>query len=163
MCSTNLQKSQHNPRLREATAEERFRTKWQYAPETGCYLWVGGSRDKDGYGRFHWMGKGRMAHRVAWELSHGPIPVGMVVDHICRVRSCVNPDHLRLVTSRQNVIENSVGFAATNIRKTACKHGHEFTPDNTYHRTLIKGHRGRHCKACATRRAEEWNRRWKIP
>lgn len=66
-----------------------------------CWLWTGGTAGA-GYGVFHWNGRLGYAHRFSYERSHGAIPPKMEVDHICRTKRCVNPDHLRLVTSSQN-------------------------------------------------------------
>lgn len=65
-------------------------------------------------------GRERRAHRFAWILAHGPIPAGMYIDHICRVRSCVNPDHLRAVTPQVNSVENSISPVAKHAKKTCC-------------------------------------------
>lgn len=70
--------------------------------ETGCILWFG-STEGSGYGSLNVDGEMRKAHRLAWEQVNGRIPEGMYVDHRCGVRSCVNPDHLRLATPSQNV------------------------------------------------------------
>ena len=68
---------------------------------TGCWLWLGGTRE--GYGAISVKGRGKGAHVVAWELTHGrPVPPGQQVDHLCHNRRCINPDHLRVVTPSQN-------------------------------------------------------------
>jgi hypothetical protein len=82
-----------------AKLQERF---WSKVEKTdGCWLWRG-ALNSEGYGNFWDSGKHRGAHRIAWELSHGEIPDGMQIDHICRKRSCVRPDHLRLASNKQN-------------------------------------------------------------
>jgi hypothetical protein len=105
-----------------------------YAPELGpCWLWLG-PPNSDGYGHIgEGPHKGRLlkVHRVTYELLVGPIPEGLELDHLCRVRLCVNPVHLEAVTNRENMLRG-VGVCALNARKTHCKHGHEFTPENTY-------------------------------
>lgn len=92
-------------------------------PESGCWLWIG-FVSAEGYGIAKVVTNGtrrtRRAHRMTWEAQRGPIPDGMVIDHMCRVRSCVNPDHLRVVTRGQNVIENSNSRQAINARKVVC-------------------------------------------
>lgn len=66
-----------------------------------CWIWTAATSKNDGYGRFAISGM-RLAHRVSWEMAYGAIPDGLVLDHMCFVRRCVNPDHLRLVTRKQN-------------------------------------------------------------
>ena len=89
-------------------------------PTTGCWLWLG-YIDEGGYGRVHLRKhNNRPAHRVFFEHVNGEIPPRLVLDHTCRVRSCVNPDHLRVVTRRQNATQNSVGLAAQNVVKEHC-------------------------------------------
>lgn len=108
-----------------------------------CTPWTDGKLSPDGYGQFTRDGVHWLAHRWAWTVVHGPIPVGMHVDHLCRNRACVNVAHLRLVTPRQNVLENSAGVTAANAVKTHCDHGHPFDESNTYH------HAGKRlCRAC---------------
>lgn len=70
-------------------------------PETGCVEWTG-SRMSNGYGLIHHSGSMYGAHRVAYEIAHGSIPDGMLIDHVCRNRACVNALHLRLATKAQN-------------------------------------------------------------
>lgn len=121
--------------------------------ETGCWLWTGGVSAKN-YGqisssRIKSAGT-RIAHRFAYELLVGPIPEGLTLDHLCRVRICVNPDHLEPVSSRENTLRG-LAPAAENLRKAACIHGHEFTPENT--RVSALGHRC--CLTCERLRLVE--------
>lgn len=86
-------------------SRERF---WANVEKTdSCWNWTG-SKDLKGYGRIG----GKMAHRRSYEWTNGPIPAGLVVDHICHNRGCVNPHHLRLATISQNS-QNRIGAAAT--------------------------------------------------
>jgi hypothetical protein len=89
------------------------------------------------------------AHRYAWEQKHGPIPAGLVVDHRCRNRACINLDHLRIVTRHVSNTENIVGANyQLNAAKTRCKHGHEFDVVNTC--WLRDG--TRQCRQCSRNR-----------
>lgn len=115
---------------------------------SGCWLWTA-CLTKNGYGRFSWDGKVRLAHRVAYELLVGPIPEGLEIDHLCRVRHCVNPDHLEPVTRREN-IHRGFGITAVHARKTHCPKGHEYTEDNLLLSALDRGNRV--CKTCLASR-----------
>lgn len=90
-------------------------------PEAGCWLWVGYVHPATGYGWAPMKGRSSLAHRRVYETVRGPIPDGMTLDHRCRVRSCVNPDHLRVCTHRENILApGSLGASAINSRKTNC-------------------------------------------
>ena|SRR5215813_1701201 len=108
-----------------ATLLERFRD--SIVPhEHGCWEWRA-HKNSAGYGMFQVAGTGKvLAHRLAWELVHGPIPDGREIDHLCRNRACPNPAHLELVTPREN---NSRGMStsARHARQTRCQNGHRFT------------------------------------
>jgi len=104
---------------------------------SGCITW-NGRIYRGGYGRTCVHGRLQMVHRVAYEIAKGPIEPGLCIDHLCRVRSCINPDHLEAVTHQENVRR---GARAT---QTHCHRGHEFTLENTRH--LSSG--GRVCRAC---------------
>ena len=134
------------------SANQLFDTKWMLEPSTGCWVW--GAATNGGYGVFWFEGVTVRAHRYAFERWVGPILDGLQLDHLCRVRCCVNPDHLEPVTSRENSLRGG-GFAAVNAAKTHCVHGHEFTPENIY----VPKSGGRECRACrATSRARYNNR-----
>lgn len=124
--------------------------------EHGCWLWTG-YIGEGGYGRVyegHSDGRTLMAHRVVYELAVGPIPEGLTLDHLCRVRCCVNPDHVEPVTLRENLLRGETS-AAINAAKTRCIHGHAFTPENTY----VYADGRRTCRRCIRDRARERMRR----
>ena len=115
---------------------------------SGCWLWTA-STSGGGYGQFNVAGLAtRQAHRLAYEHHAGPIPEGLVLDHLCRVRNCVNPDHLEVVTQA----ENNRRAAAVRLKVTHCPEGHAFDEANT--RTDSKGRR--HCRACHRREASRY-------
>lgn len=131
---------------------ERF---WRSVDQTpgACWAWRGGIV-KGGYGRFvarsaAWKPDGHRAHRVAWELLRGPVPAGLQLDHVCRNRLCVNPDHLEIVTNKVNVLRG-VSPAAINARRTHCRNGHAFSVANT---RIGRGGGKRICRACSRIRA----------
>lgn len=90
-----------------------------------CWVWTG-HISRDGYAHFN-AGDLRqvMTHRWSWEFFRGPIPDGLVLDHLCRNRSCVNPDHMDVVTSQVNILRGE-GVAALNAKKTSCPFGHPY-------------------------------------
>lgn len=124
-------------------AIERFRRRVA-ADEHGCWEWTG-ARLPAGYGRF-WTGERMdLAHRFSYETFVGPIPAGLVLDHLCRNKGCVRPDHLEAVTQRENLRRGDVAFGDRhhNGRRTECRRGHLFTNENTRH---ANGRRV--CRAC---------------
>lgn len=137
---------------RFGTLEERFWAKVQKL-EDGCWLWTGGKRGC-GYGTIRRNGKNTSAHVVAYEMLVGPIPDGLEIDHLCRVRLCVNPEHMEPVTHREN-IRRSIGNFGDKARQTECIHGHPLSGDNLY----IATNGRRQCRACAARRQREFHAR----
>ena len=130
------------------SAEERF---WSKVNKTDtCWLWKA-SKNGYGYGKFWHNGKHQGAHRVAYEFIIGEIPKGLHIDHLCRVRHCVNPSHLEPVTQRENNLRGE-GLAAICANKTHCKNGHPFSGDNLY----IRLGGGRDCKICKGIRIRKW-------
>lgn len=136
------------PGPRPFTAEQRrvaFMAKVEPEPLSGCWLWAA-AMFPNGYGAFG-AGHERYAHRYSWFIFRGEIPAGLEIDHLCRIRSCVNPDHLRVVTHRENALApGALSPAAQNARKTHCLRGHDLArhvskaPSRTSH--------GRTCATC---------------
>lgn len=125
------------------------------APESGrfwakvnktetCWLWTG-SRKPEGYGEFGIGGRRKtLAHRYSYELAKGPIPAGLVIDHLCRVRACVNPAHLEAVTQQTNILRG-VGPPAQHAKLTHCLRGHPLEGENL----RISKDGSRRCRTCA--------------
>lgn len=118
----------------------------KYEMDGECFVWTG-SRNYAGYGIMNRNYKLRKAHREVYEATVGPIPEGLVIDHLCGNKACINPDHLEPVTQQEN-IRRGTAPAAINARKTHCKNGHEFSDDNT----VVRGDGGRECRTCAKAR-----------
>lgn len=115
-------------------------------PDLGpCHLWIG-NLSPDGYAVMQMNGGTGYMARWIYERECGPIPDGLEPDHLCRVRHCVNTDHLEPVTHQENILRGE-SFAAVNARKTHCPQGHEYTPENI--RRQRDG--GRLCRTCQRR------------
>jgi hypothetical protein len=141
----------------------RFWSRILIDPETGCWNWVGYKGHGYGYMTRGGGKRGSMrVHRWSWEQVHGPIPEGLVPDHLCRNRACANPAHLELVTQGENILRG-IGVAAVQARKTHCIRGHDLsagyiTPGRRRCRVCRRGdgrpnhHRtGCPCASCARR------------
>ena len=122
---------------------QRFMDKVFIDIETDCWIWTAYC-NKDGYGNFHYNKKMRRAHRFSFEYFKETIPIGLELDHLCRVRNCVNPFHLEPVTHQENTIRG-INF---NKEKTYCKHNHEYNEENTHYYITSKGHTTRTCRKC---------------
>jgi hypothetical protein len=123
------------------TPESRF---WGRVRKTrSCWLWTG-KLTHLGYARVAWNGRLQMAHRVAYEMLVGSIPKGMTLDHLCRRRHCIKPDHLEPVSLAENLRRGESPFAR-NARKTHCPQGHAYDEANTYIQPKTGG---RVCRAC---------------
>lgn len=126
--------------------DREWRRFWPKVDATpgGCWIWKGG-KFPNGYGGFYVVRDGKrktaMAHRWAYERLVGPIPDGLDLDHLCRVRDCVNPAHLEPVTRSVNLLR---GDRRTGPRKTHCVRGHLLGGDNLY----IDSHGKRSCRLC---------------
>lgn len=117
---------------------------WEKVDRSGgpssCWIW-NGALQGGGYGHLGMPG-GRwvMAHRLAYELLVGPIPAGLVLDHLCRTPRCVNPAHLEPVTNRENLLRSPLNRRY----RTHCPHGHAYTPENTW----TNNKNQRYCRTC---------------
>ena len=117
---------------------------------TGCWNWVG-YLDKDGYGQIRVDGKCKRAHRASFEAFRGPIPDGLMTDHLCRNRPCCNPYHLDPVTHTINQRRGDT-VSSRNYIKTHCNRGHELAGDNLM--SYDDGRRG--CLSCHKMKSKEW-------
>lgn len=121
----------------------------QTRPDLGqCWLWTSTATPQTqrtgGYGYIHKDGKMRSAHRCSYALAHGEIAEGKTIDHLCRNRICVNPDHLEVVTLRENLLRGE-GAAAQGARATHCKNGHPLVSVGS----MKHGRHKRWCRICA--------------
>src|SRR5688572_15298255 len=130
--------------------EERF---WPRVSKTDfCWEWIG-FIGNHGYGVFSLRTKcQRLAHRVSYEWAKGPIPEGHHVDHLCRNKRCVNPNHLEAVLPIINAWRSDAGRPQAS--RTHCPRGHEYNHANTY----IKVRGGRECRKCRIIAVAAWNR-----
>lgn len=120
-----------------------------YVDDNECFNWIG-CLTVNGYGRFNLNGVMIRAHRLSYEIYKGEIPKGLEIDHLCRNRKCVNPEHLEVVTKQENILRGELGLI--NKSKTHCKYGHEFNEKNTYKRS----HGARTCRECNRIRASKY-------
>ena len=132
-------------------------------PGGGCWLWTGALKSSrhdskaGGYGNFHPTTYGAAnAHKFSYVLLVGPVPDGLVLDHLCRVRRCVNPQHMEPVTNQENLLRGD-GFPAINARKTHCQAGHPLAGENLS--VTLQGRRCRICHRAANARWYELSRR----
>jgi hypothetical protein len=119
--------------------------------DNGCWLWVG-AIDSTGYGRFLHEGKVTLTHRLSYELLVGPIPAGLEIDHLCRVRACLAPEHLEAVTHAENVGRVPVEL------QTHCVKGHPYEGTNVY----LRKNGTRECRACRNAFQAAYKRRKKL-
>ena len=131
-------------------ALQRFLAKVS-ANQDGCWMWIG-TKNHRGYGQFY-LGRQVPAHRAAYGHYVGPIPDGFDVDHLCRVRSCVNPMHLEAVPHIVNIRRKFKGSKPTHNAdgKPQCRRGHEMSPQNLY--VSPKGRK--ECQACLKERSSK--------
>lgn len=122
--------------------------------EHGCWIWLK-SLCRDGYARSGTRRRSSQAHRVYFENHRGPIPKGKEIDHLCRVRNCVNPQHMEPVLHKENLMRGE-SFSAINSAKTQCIHGHSLSGSNL----KIETHRGQKRRVCWKCRQVTARRTW---
>ena len=117
-------------------------------PESGCWVWMG-TISSHGYARI-WIGyKSLYVHRLSYEIHKGEIGKNLTIDHLCRVRCCVNPEHLEAVSNKENILRGE-GITAKNVYKTHCPKGHLYSGDNLY---VYRGYR--YCRICQKQHATD--------
>ena len=126
-------------------AIERFKEKTRLV-ENGCHEWIG-AKDGKGYGLLGVDRKVVRAHRFIYRIVHGTIESNLTIDHLCRNRSCVNPEHLEAVTMRINILRGN-GMGARWSKRSSCDFGHLFTGENL----IVRKDGGRRCRKCLSLR-----------
>lgn len=140
------------------TIPAKIADSFETVPESGCWIWTG-ALDK-GYGAINWNGSRRCAHRVLYEILRGPIPNGYECHHLCGNRSCINPNHIELVTRSEHMQLDGRGLkliknaAAKNHAKTHCKRGHKYTDKTMF----IPLGGWRTCRVCMNQATKEKRR-----
>jgi hypothetical protein len=142
----------YGPAVLTKDEAERFATK--YSRQGSCWIWQG-PLDRDGYGSFYFRQKSRRAHRVAWFAIHGDIPADNFINHTCRNRACVNPQHLQVVSPTESAFRDSSSICYVNSQKTVCPNGHPY--DRTY-----QSKRGivRYCSICNGAKRRRLQAKW---
>jgi hypothetical protein len=144
--------------LGKLTTEQRIRFEAKIDKRVlGCWEWTG-AKTSAGYGQFQ-TGKysttgnplPEYAHRIAYELYVGPIGPGLTIDHLCRNRACVRPDHLEPVSVRENLMRGE-GISARYARSDYCSRGHLKSPDNLY----VYPNGSHECRECRRIRWQEF-------
>ena len=125
---------------------ERFWSKVDLDDPADCWIWDAALQTA-GYGNVWIEGTNHTAHKVAWVWEYGPVPDGLQLDHLCRNRRCVRPDHLEPVTSRENSHRSPLTLNYINAAKTHCPKGHDYATN------ADERNGKRYCKACRPKAA----------
>ena len=131
-----------------APKDNKYLSQYYEVDADGCWIWHFGVSG-NGYGNYGNKG----AHRVFYEIFKGPIEHKMQIDHLCRKKACVNPEHLEQVTAQENILR-MLPYRMANMGglfhsiKTHCPRGHEYNEENTYNGTRKNGLKYRACRAC---------------
>ena len=121
-------------------------------PPSTCWVWTGAVNNK-GYGSTWYDGRWRLVHRIAYEAIVGPIAEGLTVDHLCKVRSCVNTDHMELVSLRENILRGN-SLSARYARRTKCgKCGGPLERIDKWH--------PHSCRACHSTRTSAYGKKYR--
>jgi len=117
--------------------------------EGGCWTWTA-SAQPGGYGQFNVSGRPERAHRLAYVALVGPIPEGLVLDHLCRNPACVNPEHIEAVTVLENTMRGQMPVVTheRHLTRTTCPRGHHYNESNTARSTNARGYPLRYCRTC---------------
>lgn len=140
---------------RGSSLADLFEARYVPEPNSGCWLWTGTVNEKNRYGYLGHGPKDLLAHRVAYGLFVGAIPEELELDHLCRVRSCVNPAHLEPVTRRVNLLRSPITQTSINASATHCPQGHPYDAKNTWRER--DGHR--RCRQCCNANVRRWKQR----
>jgi HNH endonuclease len=136
------------------SVRERLEKLYIPEPNSGCWIWIG-SIESLGYGRFKPDGrrksKMKKAHVVSYQEFKCDVPDGLELDHLCRVRCCINPEHLEPVTRKENIRRSPIALAAIWARRTHCSNGHPLSGDNLVKTTENR----RRCRICLNKRYRE--------
>ena len=136
--------------MNKLTIRERIQNKIEINPVSGCWVWAG-AKFMQGYGQIvigGRQGRKRRAHIIAYEEWIGSVPIGYELDHLCRIKLCVNPQHLEPVTHGENMRRGD-GWAGTHARTTHCPQGHPYNEINTYYHPDGR----RECRTCKRNRS----------